>query len=88
MAFTHMSYLATEDACMNAYLYKITKSLEFFNKLPGSPRSMQNRLLDIYAKSLNELGLEVTQGTCKNVNDCQIARRLLRQMLNILHEYR
>lgn len=70
---------------MNAYLYKVIQSQTFFSKLKGSS---EHNLLDTYASALNELGLEVAQGTCKNVNDAHFAIRLTKNLISTIHEYR
>lgn len=93
MALTSILHLATEDACMNAYLFKMIKSrLSIFGRLHCWLDEMKDNLLliDAYTHALNELALEVTQERYKDIKSLEneAARTFTNKLIHIMNCYR
>lgn len=94
MALTHIFHLTTEDACLNAYIYKIIESRKIFSSLRCwlNERGHCGSLPDVYAYALTELALEATKEGREDVNhrenEANLGRELTDTLIHIIIDYR
>lgn len=94
MALTHIFHLTTEDACLNAYIYKIKEFQKIFSIVRCwlNERSHCGSLPDVYAYALNELALGATKEGHEDVNhranEANLGRELTDKLIHLITDYR